>query len=255
MKKEKLRKRLYAAFLASASFFGLLLTGIFTVFPPASQHVFALRKPLTGALFSALCVLGMVAVFFPSKCSESLSIVKHVENTLPKQNSEAAEERGFQRTSNVLGVKLAHGHHPLCEGFAHHEFQIGSKTFCVACMGLFSGASATLPAAAAYFFFGWSLENAALPFLILGFGGVAFILAQYLFFELKNRVLRFSLNAFFVFSSFLVLAAADMAAKSFLLNMFVLGYIVFWLYTRIVYSKLRHMEICESCGFKCATAR
>jgi len=206
---------------------------------------------LTGAAFIALCVLGMSAVFFPSRCSKNLS-VKHAGSVLSESDDEGVRGSYPQKASRILGLRLTHGHHPLCEGFVHHEFQIGSKTFCVACMGLFSGALVTIPATVAYFFFEHSIKNAVFPFLFLGVCGVASILVQYLFFEPRNRVSRFLLNAFFVLASFLLLVAVDMAAESFSLNLFVLGCIIFWLYTRIVCSRLRHGKICESCGLNCA---
>ena len=249
MTETKRKTRLHILFLSLVSFTGLFLTVAFAAFPQTSQQDFAWRKPLTGFAFTSICILGMTAVFFPHKCSEMFS-QKKADNFF-HQIVDLPEKENFRKFSYVFGLKLVHGHHPFCDGFAYHEFHVGTKSFCVACMGLFFGASFALPTAAIYFFSEWNVENLILPFLVLGVFGVASGLLQYLFFEPKRRSIRFALNSFFVFASSLLLMTVDTAAKSLFLNLFVVGFIVFWLYTRIIFSKIRHLKICEDCGFKC----
>jgi hypothetical protein len=252
MKEKGQRMLFYTLLLILTSIAGLLLTATFTLFPHSFQKGFSLRKPLTGVLFTFICVVGIVAVFFPSQCSGKLYFRKTKEHL--HAHSYAEEKESFRKTSRFFGLKLTHGHHPLCKGFAHHEFSINGKSFCVACTGLLVGASIALPAAVLYFFSEWNIESCTLLFLVLGTLGIATALVQYAFFEPKNRGLRFVLNTFFVLAAFFLLAVIETTAKSILLNLFVVSLTVFWLFTRITLSKFAHIRICIDCSVKCMEA-
>lgn len=241
-------QRFYLSFLVSVSLFGLFLVTLPAVFPLLVQEDFQWRKPLIGSVFGLICLLGIIAVFFPSRCST----IFHTDNT--GNRSHTASIRGntaFHKTSTIFGLKLTHGHHPICEGFTAHEFQIGEKTFCTACMGLLLGALMTLFGVAAYFFRGWNVgENISL-FLVSGVSSVGLGLFHYMFFDIQWRPIRFLLNAFFVFGTFLVLASIDAVANSLILDSFVIFLSVFWLFTRILLSKHVHNRICQTCSLKC----
>jgi len=241
-------QRFYLSFLVSVSLFGLLLVTLPAVFPLPIQVDFQWRKPLVGSVFGVICLLGMIAVFFPGRCST----VFHADNG--ENTSDAVPTKGksaFDKTVTISGLKITHGHHPSCEGFTPHEFQIGKKTFCTACMGLLLGALITLFGVAAYFFRGWNIgENISL-FLISGVLSVGLGLFQYVFFDFQWRLIRFLLNAFFIFGTFLVLAGIDAVANSLILDFFVILLCVFWLFTRILLSKNIHSKICQTCNLKC----
>jgi len=245
---EDLSRRLYLPFLVSISFLGLFFVASSAFFPSTSYEVFPWQKQLVGSIFALICLLGMTAVFFPSRCST----IFHKDNT--ENRKQAVQVRGniaFHKTSIIFGLKLTHGHHPGCQGFTAHEFQIGRKTFCTACMGLFLGALMALFGVAVHFFQGRNIiENVSL-FLILGVLGVGLGLLQYMFFDIQWRLFRFLSNAFFIFGAFLVLASIDTIVNSLILDFFVVFLSVFWLFTRILLSKHIHSRICQNCGLKC----
>ncbi len=238
----------YLSFLVTVSLFGLFLVTLPAVFPLSIQEDFQWRKQLIGSVFGVICFLGAIAVFFPGHCSKIFQ-ANNAENgnhAFPVKGNVA-----FHKSSNIFGLKITHGHHPSCEGFRAHEFQIGKKTFCTACMGLLLGAFMALFGVAAYFFQGWSIGDNISLFLISGVLSVGLGLFQYMFFDVQWKPIRFLLNAFFVFGTFLVLAAIDAAANSLILDFFVVFLCVFWLFTRIVLSKHVHKDICLACNLKC----
>lgn len=248
MMSESFSQRFYLSFLVSVSLFGLFLVTLPAVFPLPIQEDSQWRKPLIGSVFGLICLLGMIAVFFPGHCSTLFQS----DNTENRSHAVLMEENeGFHKTSTIFGLKIAHGHHPSCEGFAAHEFQIGKKTFCTACMGLLFGALVTLFGVAAYFFRGWNIGGNISFFIISGVLGVGLGLFQYMFFNIQWRLIRFFLNALFVFGTFLVLAGIDAVANSLVLDFFVIFLSVFWLFTRILLSKNVHSKICQTCGLEC----
>lgn len=245
---KSLSQKFYLSFLVSVSLFGLLLMMLPAVSPLPVQEDFQWRKPLIGSVFGLICFLGIIAVFFPGHCST----IFQADNT--ENEKHAGSVKGntvFHKTSTIFVLKITHGHHPICEGFTAHEFQIGKKTFCTACMGLLLGALITLFGVAAYFFWGWNIEENISLFLISGVLSVGLGLFQYMFFDVQWRLIRFLLNAFFVFGTFLVLAGIDAVANSLILDFFVVFLCVFWLFTRILLSKRMHSKICQTCNLEC----
>ena len=57
-----------------------------------------------------------------------------------------------------------------------------------------------------------------------------------------------AVNALFVVGSCIVLVAADLAARSFLVDAYVLGLIVFMLWFRILLSEWNNKKTCLMCG-------
>jgi len=241
-------QRFYLSFLVSVSFFGLFLVTLPAAFPLSIQEDLQWRKPLIGIVFALICFLGMIAVFFPSHCSA----IFHSDKTENRNQAVLLEENtAFRKTSTIFGLKITHGHHPSCEGFAAHEFQIGKKTFCTACIGLLLGALIALFGVAAYFFQGWDIEENISLFLISGVLSVGLGLFQYMFLDIQWRLIRFLLNAFFIVGTSLILAGIDAVANSLILDFFVIFLSVFWLFTRISLSKYIHNKICQTCTLKC----
>ena len=106
------------------------------------------------------------------------------------------EPRDPKSFSILFGLKIMHGHHRACEGFARHEFQLGKKTFCAACTGLLLGALITLLGTAMYFFADLQTKQGVLLFAV-GVPSVALGLLQFTLFEARG-FLRLFLNTFFV---------------------------------------------------------
>ncbi|MEM0314285.1 MAG: hypothetical protein QXQ41_07035, partial [Candidatus Bathyarchaeia archaeon] len=77
--------------------------------------------------------------------------------------------------------------------------------------------------------------------------GVALGLFQFKF----RNFMRLALNAIFVIACFLILAGADSVAGNLLLDLYIFGLILYWLFTRIMLSKWDHTRICRKCGFSC----
>lgn len=234
-------------FLVFVSIFSFFLITVIAFFPPEIQDSFQWRKQSTGLLFIFIFILGMISVFFPKQCSK---VFHDCAKTISSDIS-VREKEGFQRSSKILGVVLTHGHHPECQGFYHHEFRVGKKTFCIACMGLFFGAVIAIFGAISYFFFEWLVGIYALFLVVFGIIGVALCLLQYGFFDVHPGLIRFSLNAFFVFGMFLIIAGTDYIVQSLTLNLFFISLFIFWLFTRILLSKNNHEEICQTCNLDC----
>jgi hypothetical protein len=246
MPKEQMHKK-FLYFLVFVSFFSFFLIILIAFFPPQIQESFQWRKQATGLIFILTCASGMISVFFPENCSK----IFHEDRKTISSTVSVGEKEGFQRSSEVFGVVLTHGHHPECQGFYHHEFRVGKKTWCVACMGLFVGAVLAIFGGISYLFFEFSDRMDALFLVAFGITGVALCLLHYTFFDVHSGSIRFSLNAFFIFGMFLILAGIDCIIKCLSLNFFLNFLFVFWLFTRILLSKSKHKEICQTCNIDC----
>jgi len=234
-------------FLVLVSLFSFFIIALITLFPPEIEDNFQWRKQSTGLVFIFICVLGMISVFFPRQCS----VIFHEDEKTASSDVSVREMEGFQKSSKILGVVLTHGHHPECRGFHHHEFRVGKKTCCNACMGLFFGAVVASFGAFSYFFFEWPVGTDASVLGVSGIAGVTLCLMHYTFFETHLGLIRFSLNAFFIFGMFLILAGIDSEVQSPTLNFFLVGLFLFWLFARILLSKNKHKEICQACDLDC----
>ncbi len=234
-------------FMVFVSLFSFFLTIVIILFPPEIQDDFQWRRQSAGLLFISICILGMISVFFPKQCS----MIFHENAKKTSTDVSVREKEGFQKSSKILGVVLTHGHHPECKGFFHHELKVGKKTFCIACMGLFFGAVMAIFGALSYFFFEWLVGLDGLFLVVFGIIGVALCLMHYTLFDLHSGLIRFSLNVFFVFGMFLIVAGIDSTVQNSALNLFFAGLSIFWLFTRILLSKNKHKEICQTCNLDC----
>lgn len=213
-------------FLVCMSFSGVLLSMLFAFFPPSLHEDFVLRKPVVGSVFGLICVLGVLAAFFPKQCTNLLDFGKGKGHALH-------------------GDFKMGGHHPSCENFSPHVFQIGDRRFCVACTGLTTGGLLALVGTLLYFFIDWRVEQNLVLVVLVGLLGVSLGFFQFM---AKQHLVRFSLNVFFVFGSFLVLVGIDGLTQSVFVDLFLVALIVFWLFTRILISQWDHERICYACG-------
>jgi len=223
---------------------------IITLSPPKIKEEFQWRKPLVGSTLVLIYILGMTAVFFPKSCSK----IFHGNEKGIGSNSNVLFHRKeyFQKSCRIFTITLTHGHHPICQGFLHHEFQIDKKTFCTACMGLFSGAIVSIFGVVAYFFLEYPIAKYAGFFVTFGVAGVVLGLLQYIFLDFRRKPIRFFLNAFFIFGMFLILVGIDNDVQSLVLDFFLISLFVFWLFTRILLSKWQHTKICSACDLDCS---
>lgn len=221
-------------YLIGLSFFGLLLAGMLSVYPPVTRESFVWRKPLVGSVFGLICILGILAVFFPKQCSGMFDFV-----TKGKREDSAVDRFAFHGASSTM-----RGHHPDCRNFSHHVFQIGNRTFCTACTGLLLGGFAAFVGTFLYFFGDLYIEQNSLLLVWIGILGVGFGLFQVV---ARRTLIRLFLNTFFVLGSFLILMGIDELAQNVFADIFLILLAVFWLYTRIMISEWDHRVICYVC--------
>jgi len=224
-------------FQVSVSLFGLILVVLFAVSPQVSQESFIWRKPLAGSAFAIVCVLGILAVLFPSSCSKPFAV-------------STKQKRLSPQVSHAASSSLK-GHHPQCSHFSGHVFAVGERTFCATCSGLFLGTLFALAGVGVYFFGNWRLgQNVALA-VAVGVVGVALGLAQSSLPILQKGVMRLFTGAFFVAGAFLVLLGIEESTRSISLDLFVVALSVLWLVTKISLSKWDHYRICSRCAPEC----
>lgn len=236
------------SFMMGVSFFALFLIVSFVAFPPPVRESPPWGRPVVGAVFALVCVLGISAVFFPAGCSRAIGHERVRSSTGPGLEKSGSEPSA----SNLMGLRLTHGHHPPCDRFASHEFHVAGKSFCTGCAGLLTGALAVLIGTGLYFFTGWQIDRSVYAiFIAPGILGVFLALLQFHVFNVQRTALRLLINAFFVMSTFLILIGLDLLLHSLTLNLVVISFSVFWLYARISLSNWDHERICSSCQVPC----
>jgi hypothetical protein len=221
-------------FLILISFFGLILIAVLTVFPPNVSENTLWRKPLIGSIFSAICILGVLAVFSPSRCLKLIELQKN-------GNSSNSISGNFPSHTSSSSLQ---GHHSTCGKFSAHVFRIRNRTFCAACTGLFFGGLFALVVAFFYFFGIWHvMEQNSSVMILLGILGVGVGLFQFKF----RNLLRLLLNTFFVLGTLFILIGVDVLVQSLMFDLFIVSLILFWLFTRISLSQWDHQQICAEC--------
>ena len=225
-------ERFMLVFSAVISTFGLVTTIILTLVSPAIviENV-PWRKPVVGSVFALICLLGIIAVLYPEKCSKIFDSPKNSKLTTT-------------HTDNGNSCAVMQGHHPNCGGFSSHVINIGEHHLCAACTGLSVGAIMALVGTVLYFFMNWSVGEYVLFTVLLGVSGVALG-----FLQLRSKgIVRLALNICFVFGAFLVLIGIDESVGSVFLDLFFVALIVFWILTRILLSQWDHRRICRRCN-------
>ena len=223
----------FVTYLVTVSLFGLFLAGIITFYPPVVGESFPWRKPVVGSIFGSMCILGILAVFFPKQCSGVFDFRKEEKGSRSYLNH-------FASHGTFSTVK---GHHPDCESFSTHVFQVGNRTFCTACTGLLLGGFSALAGTVLYFFSNWRVEQGSSLLVWVGILGVGFGLFQFKF----RGIVRLFLNIFFVLGTFFILIGVDKLVHSVTVDLFLVALIVFWLFTRISLSQWDHERICYAC--------
>lgn len=224
-------------FAVSVSLFGLFTTLMLTLYPPTIQEAFLWRKPLIGSIFTLICMSGIVAVFFPRKCSQAFDLPKTEKPAI--SNTEDPD-------SHKISITLK-GHHPDCGKYSAHVIHVNNHAFCAACTGLLLGALVSIAGTILYFFVGRDIGQTGFPIVL--FGGVGVVLG-FIQFKFKGYA-RLVPNALFVFAAFLTLVGIDTLAKNTFIDLYVVFLIVFWLWTRILISQWNNWRICHTCKIPC----
>jgi len=235
--------------LMGLSFIGLFLVGILVFSSPAIEENFPWRKPVIGSIFASICVLGILAAFFPSRCLNVFNFKKEekLRRSSVKEPSDSRQSKFvFQKGSFTM-----QGHHPNCGKFSTHAFRINNRTLCTSCTGLLLGALLSLLGTSLYFSDNWHIGQGSLPLVCVGILGIVFGLLQFPLFKNRPNFLRFSFNVFFVLGAFFILIGVDALLHSVTADLILVLLIVFWLLTRIFLSRWDHERICRSCGLVC----
>jgi len=95
-----------------------------------------------------------------------------------------------------------------------------------------------------YFFFGTPFPLANLGILLVGSGAMLLGLVQFVF----RSYVKLIVNSLFVVGSLLMLISADLISGSLLIDLYVVGMIVFLLLTRIMLSEWNNRKICLECA-------
>lgn len=225
MAQTKRLSNFFLKFVSVVSIFGLIIVFAFLYQPLKDQLYPAFSKLLIGSLYATICLLGILAIFYPKNCENSLM---------------------FKRTpqsANISGTVRIKGHHPDCQYFSKHWIEIRKRTLCAACIGLLIGAIASLAGIIIYFFVGFVPFFADLRVLLVGYAGMLLGLFQ---FRLGGYV-KLTANALFVFSTIITLIAADTLGASLLVDSYVIGLFIFLLLTRILISEWNNKRICTKC--------
>lgn len=231
----------FLIFTVAISIFGLLTLSLLALYGPVHQETVPWRKPVIGATFTIICLVGIAATLFPKKCSEAFHVQKLKQSAFSD----------FERLSSQQSQTHVAGHHPNCTRFSAHVLQVGHRTICAACAGLFIGAVAAIAAASFYFFGDWVIAPTNLLAMLVGQMGLVSGLVQFKF----RGCVRLVANAFFVFGALLCLVAVDALAGSMLVDIFAVALIIFLILTRIMISRWDHWRICYECGFSCETKK
>lgn len=238
-------------FIVSLCFISVSLIGLFLIIP-LTFKVYAIgfttqkadvfwRKIVISSFFGLICLLGIMAGVFPSKCSGSNHVRKKI-----KENNRGNDKQGVVD----LKPKFFEGHHPNCGNFSSHVMLLRGKKYCAGCTGLVIGAVLFIFGILTYLLTGLSIgEKAVLPFF-LGFAGVALGLLQYSFFKMRRSSIHFILNVLFVLGVLLLFIGIEELTRSIFLELYLVALSLYWILTRIMLSKQGHRKVCAACGLK-----
>jgi hypothetical protein len=220
--------KFFLLFLVAVSVFGLASIPLFLIQPNIKIDTSPFRRPLVGALYTVVCIVGVVAVFYPSKCRMAF------------QKSKASKDCS-KPPSSLMQIK---GHHPECKKFSANRIIIGGSAFCAACTGLLIGAIAAIILIVLFSIGFFNLETGSL--WVLAAGEVLMLLGLA---QIKmGGYAKTAVNSLFVVGSCISLVVADLVGQSLLVDGYVLGLIVFMLWFRILLSEWNNKRTCISCG-------
>jgi hypothetical protein len=214
------------AFFVAISIVGLALVIVLVLQPNLEHFQPSIRTRVVGSLYSVICLFGITAVFYPTKCKG-----------LFQKQSPMAQDNGLSGSVRISG------HHPDCYNFSGNRVRLNGRVLCAACSGLLVGAIIALVGSALQFFIGINLVSASVWLLALGETFMVLGLFQIKFAGYAKVVV----NVFFVVGSFVALAGADVLSESLLVDLYVLGLIGFLLWLRILLSEWNNRRICGSC--------
>jgi len=218
----------FLLFLVAVCVFGLALIPLLLLQPNLQIFQSPFRRPFVSAIYGAVCIAGIVAVFYPGKCRMTFQN----SNSSPKYSKPSASAVEFK------------GHHPTCKEFSGNRITIRGSVFCSACSGLLIGAIVAL---VGIVLFSLGFFNFGSSFLwVLVFGEVLMLVGLA---QIKmHGYVKLTANALFVVGSSLCLIVSDMVGQNLLIDAYSLGIIVVMLWFRILLSEWNNKRTCLKCG-------
>jgi hypothetical protein len=218
----------FLLFLVAVLVFGLVLAPLLLLQPNLQADQSLFRRPLVCAMYSVICIAGIVAVFYPRKCG----MVFKKPNASPDSNI---------RSASAIQMR---GHHPDCEKFSGNRIIIRDSVFCAACSGLLIGAIAAM-VGDVLFYLGF-FDSGTRSLWVLAAGEVLMLVGLA---QIKmGGYVKMAVNALFVVGSSISLFVADLVGQSLVVDAYVLGLIFFTLWLRILLSEWKNRKNCLACG-------
>jgi len=188
------------------------------------------QDPAHLIIFVALCALGAVATLFPRRCYPEIRLPGDLHPS---------------RYTDVLSIRVIHGHHSDCIGFSNHEIRLGEKRICAGCLGLLAGSLMAIIVTVTQ-----AIQSIPVPPQsgLLGLAFIAAGLAYSVMIPGSPPVLRTALNAFLV-TGFALVYLVLTSVRGLGLMGISLG--IFWMYTRIRLSRWSHERLCAGCDEPC----
>lgn len=217
---------------------GLFLLG-FLVFYTQSPGIYYFKRELILSVFILICLLGMVAAVSPSRCTELLFIKKN----------QKFEWKVSEKDSGDIGKNFK-GHHPDCDNFKTHTFNLIGMKYCAGCSGLFIGALIAVIGTIIYYFYGIPDAYGGWLIFFTGFIIVLVYLLQDLLLDINLNLAKFFFNMLLVMGSFMILIGINELNSSIFIQFFFLALVFIWILGRIAGSEKKHNEICDECTTK-----
>jgi hypothetical protein len=246
-------------FLILISFSGLFfLVAMYLWSPqstaPSTTH-YSLNETIILFLFLLICILGIFAALYPSKCKTLLKFQNDSKQKTSQGNIQSEQKtsqdnmQSKQKTMKQGNIQFE-GHHPDCGKFSSHTLTINGKKYCPGCFGLSVGATIAIVGLLVYYFVGYSLMGYTSIYGEISFWiGVFTVFASLLLiiFLKVGIKMKFISNMALVTGSFLVLVGLDIVKGNLITELYFLILVIFWILTRIAISETSHETICQDC--------
>ena len=190
----------------------------------------AQQHPVHLIVFVSLCVLGAVATLFPRRCSPEIRV---------------SGDLHASRYTDVLSIRVIHGHHSECRDLSNHEILLGEKRICAGCLGLLVGSFIAVILTATQ-----AIQRIPIP-MQFGYLGLAFVVAGIVYSMVipgSPPVLRTVLNALLV-TGFAIVYLVLTSVRN--LGLMGISLSIFWMFTRIRLSRWSHKKLCACCDEPC----
>jgi len=203
-----------------------------------------LRKLVIGSIFIGICILGLIATIFPSKC-----MTKKPISELEQEPDNMDYE--LEGSSRLCGVSISHAHHPACEEFDPHELIIKRKSICAGCLGLSIGTIISILSSVLYFG-GLSTPAISLApyFIVFGIISNMMMFGRYLLPKIGSTV-RIILHVAMVLGSTFLLIGIDLIGQSYAFDYLAILLALIWLRTKLLLTKWEHNKVCKLCNDPC----